>query len=320
MRIEKRHLARPRAAFTLVELLVVIGIIAILIAILLPALNKARESARTVACASNMRTIGQGIFLYVQTSRGVLPFSTWDGTPPGNPAFDTTAATDWVSLITNCLNRNTTGLIAGDRSSGTRQIFRCPSAPLAEPADGAILSTYSTHPRLMPNPDRVDKLRNGMTGTSNYYLQPYKIAKIKRTSEIVMVFEGAVTMNGQPTTTGGSPGRWSASPDAYGMDASSISLTYNGPTGNQGSYLTDNYALGSAAPNFVPSSFVSMYLPVASAVNTDSYNNYSNLRYRHAGDRLMNGLFVDGHVDSFELRKDNVRSSLKRLNVNVNLD
>jgi len=62
-----------KAGFTLVELLVVIGIIAILIAMLLPALKKARESARTVSCASNMRQIGQVVFLFAQNHYGRGP-------------------------------------------------------------------------------------------------------------------------------------------------------------------------------------------------------------------------------------------------------
>ncbi len=308
-----------RAAFTLVELLVVIGIIAVLISLLLPALGNAREAARTVACASNMRSIGQGIAIYVQSNKGTLPFAYWDGTAPGNSAFDSARATDWVSLINSTLNNRDNGLITGDRTARTRQIFRCPSAPGAEPADGAILSTYSTHPRLMPNLDRADRLRNGMTGTSNHYLEPYRAAKIKRSAEVVMLFEGTVTINGQSSSTGGSAGRWSASPDCYGMDASSISLGYSGPTGNQGSWLTDNYPLGSGAPNFTPSSFISLYLPVTTAVNTDSYPNFGNIRFRHKKNRLKNGLFADGHVESFEIRSNNVGSSLKRSNINVNL-
>jgi prepilin-type N-terminal cleavage/methylation domain-containing protein len=62
-----------RTAFTLVELLVVIGIIALLISILLPALTKAQQAARTIACSSNLRTIGQALNIYAAENRGFLP-------------------------------------------------------------------------------------------------------------------------------------------------------------------------------------------------------------------------------------------------------
>lgn len=62
-----------RNAFTLVELLVVIGIIAVLVGILLPALNKAHRAAATVQCASNMRQISAAMLQYIQTNKGKFP-------------------------------------------------------------------------------------------------------------------------------------------------------------------------------------------------------------------------------------------------------
>jgi prepilin-type N-terminal cleavage/methylation domain-containing protein len=63
---------RPRA-FTLVELLVVIGIIAVLVSLLLPALNRAREQSRKAKCANNLRQIGIGLQMYVNNNAGWLP-------------------------------------------------------------------------------------------------------------------------------------------------------------------------------------------------------------------------------------------------------
>src|SRR5262245_35539323 len=63
------------AAFTLVELLVVIGIIAVLVAMLLPSLNKARASASRIACASNLRQITISMVMFANEHRGSLPTS-----------------------------------------------------------------------------------------------------------------------------------------------------------------------------------------------------------------------------------------------------
>ena len=75
VRMQRRR--RPRRGFSLIELIVVIGLIAVLIALLIPALIRSRESARTIQCASQLRQLGQAFANYAAHFQGHLP--SWSG-------------------------------------------------------------------------------------------------------------------------------------------------------------------------------------------------------------------------------------------------
>lgn len=116
-----------RRGFSLVELLVSIAIIALLIAIMLPSMNNAREQARQIACKSNLRNMWTGILNYVLESKDRLPFmedvnilspgvsGTGPEADPFDPAFPTTVGNVLLPYV----------------NSGS---WRCPSAVAGFPA------------------------------------------------------------------------------------------------------------------------------------------------------------------------------------------
>jgi prepilin-type N-terminal cleavage/methylation domain-containing protein/prepilin-type processing-associated H-X9-DG protein len=125
-------LCRPsRSAFTLVELLVVIGIIALLISILMPALSRARRSAQEAACLSNIRQITMAMINYANENKGhTMP-------------IDHSTGNYWHHHLAKYLNDANYAEDADNPNRNTTNVFLCPEA--ANRGDGMGTATTSWH-------------------------------------------------------------------------------------------------------------------------------------------------------------------------------
>ncbi|MBN2447024.1 MAG: type II secretion system protein, partial [Phycisphaerae bacterium] len=129
------RIAPSSAAFTLVEILVVLAIIGLLIAIVVPSIATARAKARLVCCASNLREIGRGLFLYADQAADMLPLNsgeTWKEAWAVTEALGISAGTDertWVGILQTTLGRDSAPWLAP---------LRCPQSGRCPPDDETV--------------------------------------------------------------------------------------------------------------------------------------------------------------------------------------
>ena len=160
---------RPRqAAFTLVELLVVIGIIALLIAILMPSLSRARQQSQRIACMSNMRQLGMATMQYTTENKGWFPRAAGGGS-----AFD-----DWIYWESARATTRDEGRLV--KYLGTRFVeahYICPSDNL----NGHLTYPYSY---------TMNEFMGGVVAANNGDLHGrIKVTQVKRSAEKIMFID-----------------------------------------------------------------------------------------------------------------------------------
>jgi prepilin-type N-terminal cleavage/methylation domain-containing protein len=307
---------RTYRAFTLVELLVVIGIIALLISVLLPALNKARQQANSLACLSNEHQMGLMLAMYESENNGWMPYGyagdpiaanrgqyswgwwntpTWTWCDSLSIMMSRRRQSDggqWVN--TYSWNQPNVANMAYDYSP----IFHDKDMSTAGWAVRA--SDYTANPRVMgsqTDPDGYWVNQN----QPNAFCGQRKISSIRFPADVMDVWCGAPYVTGSGTDTG-------CFEVGDQIDSGNIStnvgmvLPQSSAVGYQINARSARISLGTSGAagcsfNGTGTGDTIQSLRLENHDVTVGYSNVS-MRFRHMNNHNVSGLFCDGHAES----------------------
>jgi prepilin-type N-terminal cleavage/methylation domain-containing protein len=286
---------RIRYAFTLVELLVVIGIISILISVLLPTLAKARQSANFIDCQARLRQMGQAMHIYVNTNKGLLPWGVIDhdaghllndGLP--NASYKE-QFTWWFFTLSEVMNKKLAG--PDGFVHGINGAFR--DKDVIEGSDTRYINHYTCNPRVFYRNDRDDApalLWGGVSIEAQDRTQR-KIGSVKNHSDVFVIWDGPQAMDQEYNTYG-----VAESLDAWAWYSSSA-LCY----GKAGVNYDRAILPGQKGVSGLQSGKAFQKQYNVDLANAFGANGWEHFRFRHMGNKRLAALCLDGHVEAREV-------------------
>jgi prepilin-type N-terminal cleavage/methylation domain-containing protein len=297
-----------RRAFTLIELLVVIAIIAILIGLLLPAVQKVREAAARMSCSNNLKQVGLAMHNY-HDANGKLPY----GEGPGNPADPITTRRgccwgDWQTLILPYIEqdnmfkqyKNLGGDdIKGMAITGTSNRLRYGDSPNVEFVTSQRLKIL-TCPSDTPNPGGITTTINGVVYsiTSHNYVANYGNTnnyQVNITTPVTLTFGGAPFGWAPQITTlttipDGTSNTMLASETLQGIGSDLRGFSWWAP----GAQFTTVYPPNTSSPDIVTQNCNNQPAQGLPCVNNGGSWNIQAARSRHTGG--VQAVMGDGSV------------------------
>lgn len=281
--------------FTLVELLVVIGIIALLISALLPALNKARQAANFIDCQARLRTMGQSLYIYSTNNRGLLPWADFNRTPtPDNNS----STWWWYFTLSDLLNK---GVL---NQNGTiyklSPIFR--DKDTIDATEGQYICHYTANPRILYEPQDSDQLPDG-TFIAAKDRRQRRLASVKPSNAFVL-WDGPQCLHFGSDATANADQACSAYGIAIEMDSNKMTYGHCFCLGLAGENYSRPVMPGhQTSPGNPPSAAICKSAQIKFNVDLqqafdspDGWN--SHLRFRHLKNSALAALCIDGHVET----------------------
>jgi prepilin-type N-terminal cleavage/methylation domain-containing protein len=298
---------RRVGGFTLVELLVVIGIIALLVGVLLPALNKARQQANLIDCQSRLRQMGQALNIYASENNGLLPLGDVKYDPTGSSGI----ATTWMNASQLSSNEESwywdftlSQLIQANILGPDRLVHNLsPIFHDVDTVDDAIYGRYVNHytcnPKIFPDNYELYYLQNGTT-ISPQYVNNRKLSNVKP-STAFLFWDAPQVFNWGP---GNVSYEMATEIDCNAIDFDSYLFVGTPISGNPPQYNYNRAAL----PGGIVKNYTNLSISVAQQklYNVDQGGQptpildyfVSHMRFRHLNNTTLNALCVDGHVET----------------------
>ncbi|MBC7783482.1 MAG: DUF1559 domain-containing protein [Burkholderiales bacterium] len=320
-----RFTVRAGAAFTLVELLVVIGIIAVLVGILLPALGKAKQRAQTVSCQSNLHQIFIAARSYAAENRDSLPFGMiFAKTNPtnGRPATNDPSYITWFGSLDRYMTKGAVDAVPLDGASryydgATKRIFskafRCPTV---DPSFNQKI-TYYNHGVAMPH---MPMELNPRLDVAQRVYGPAKFTQLH--PDNALFWDTPVWIDAAPDVPSlfwlGPPNQTSA---GYTLACAEIDdeqisnpmapeLRYRGPSSDRFAQSTSILNRPDGPISWPTDEFLESLGYGALPANADTAGDFGiwnfafgGPRWRHNGNQAVNVAFADGSIRALNIGK-----------------